>query len=269
MFKIGDFSQLCRVPVSALRYYAGIGLLEPAHIDQFTGYRYYSLEQLPRLYRILALKDLGIALDQIAHLLHDDLSIEQIRGMLRLRQAEIQQHLSEEQERLRRVEARLQALEMEGLMPAYEVVLKQVEPQLVASIRETVASYQDGGPLFNELYEYLGRYGAGGLAVAIYHDDGYKERDVDTEAVAFLQKPVPASERVKVYELPAATVASVVHHGAYQRLNEAYDALLRWIESNGYTIVSANRELYLHCPEPVRTDNDSYVTEIQFPVAKG
>ena len=60
MFKIGDFSKLCRVPVSALRYYADIGLLEPAHIDSFSGFRFYTIDQLPRLNRILALKDLGL-----------------------------------------------------------------------------------------------------------------------------------------------------------------------------------------------------------------
>jgi DNA-binding transcriptional MerR regulator len=80
MFKIGDFSKLCRVPVSALRYYADIGLLEPAQVDSFTGYRYYSLDQLPRLNRILALKDLGLALEQIARLLDEDISSDEIRG---------------------------------------------------------------------------------------------------------------------------------------------------------------------------------------------
>ncbi len=65
MFRIGEFSKVCRIPVSALRYYADIGLLEPAHIDPFTNYRYYSVSQLPRLNRILALRDLGFSLDQI------------------------------------------------------------------------------------------------------------------------------------------------------------------------------------------------------------
>jgi len=96
MFKIGEFSKLCRVPASALRYYANIGLLEPDHTDHFTGYRYYSFSQLPRLNRILALKDLGLSLDQIARLLDESVSPAEIRGMLRMRHAEIQQVLDEE-----------------------------------------------------------------------------------------------------------------------------------------------------------------------------
>jgi DNA-binding transcriptional MerR regulator len=111
MFKIGEFSRISRVSVKTLRYYDGIGLLTPARVDLFTGYRYYSADQLPRLNRILALKDLGLSLEQIAALLDDDLPPAEIRGMLRLKRVEIQQHLEEEQARLARVEARLKQIE--------------------------------------------------------------------------------------------------------------------------------------------------------------
>lgn len=67
MFKIGEFSKLSQVSVKALRYYDELGLLKPASVDRFTAYRYYSADQRPRLNRILALKDLGIAFaDRIA-----------------------------------------------------------------------------------------------------------------------------------------------------------------------------------------------------------
>ena len=61
MFKIGDFSKLSRVSVKTLRYYDELGLLKPANVDDFTGYRYYVIDQMPRLNRILALKDLGFS----------------------------------------------------------------------------------------------------------------------------------------------------------------------------------------------------------------
>lgn len=264
MFKIGEFSRITQVPVSALRYYAEIGLLKPALVDQFTSYRYYRLDQLPRLYRILALKDLGLALDQITQLLNDDLPPEQLRGMLRLRRAELQQHLSDEQARLARVEARLRQLEQEDSMTAYDVVLKDIPVQRVASIRQIVANYAAIGPLYEELYGYLARHNAGGPCAAIYHDEGYKEHDVDAEAVVYLSTPVPESERVRVYELPGGSVASVIHHGPYEQLNQAYAALMQWISAQGYTVVASPRELYLQMG-----DNPSgHVTEIQFPVAR-
>ncbi len=49
MFKIGDFAKLNRVTVSALRHYDAIGLLRPETTDNFTGYRYYSVSQMPKL----------------------------------------------------------------------------------------------------------------------------------------------------------------------------------------------------------------------------
>jgi effector-binding domain-containing protein len=73
---------------------------------------------------------------------------------------------------------------------------------------------------------------------------------------------------VKVYELPEATVASIIHNGAYNRLSESYDAVLRWIEANGYKIAAPIRELYVKSSQPVRQDDESYVTEIQVPVEK-
>ena len=108
MFKISDFSKLSRVSAKALRYYDELGLLEPAQIDRFTGYRYYSIDQLPRLNRTLrvALKDLGLALEQIARLLDKELPPDQLRGMLMLKQAELQQQADELQERLVRAARR-------------------------------------------------------------------------------------------------------------------------------------------------------------------
>jgi DNA-binding transcriptional MerR regulator len=170
MLKIGDFSRVCRVPVSALRYYADLGLLPPARTDELTGYRYYTLDQLPRLHRILALRDLGLSLEQIGTVLREELTAEALRGMLRLRQAELRQQIEEEQARLARVAARLSQIEQEGTMAGYDVVLKEIAPQPVAGIRSVIPNYAAIGGLFDELYAYLGARGAGGMAVGIDHN---------------------------------------------------------------------------------------------------
>ena len=127
MIRIGDFSKLSRVSIKTLRYYDDMELLKPIHVDGGTGYRYYSFEQLPRLNRILALKDLGFSLAEIGELL-DDVSLEQLRGMLRMRQSEAQKRLDEEQERLGRIETRLKQIELEDKMSEYDVVIKKVDP---------------------------------------------------------------------------------------------------------------------------------------------
>jgi phosphoribosylaminoimidazole-succinocarboxamide synthase len=120
MLKIGDFARLCQLPVGTLRYYDDLDLLRPAHVDALTGYRYYSVEQLPRLNRLLALKDLGFSLEQIARVLNDGVTPEQLRGMLMLARAEAEHRLGAEQDRLHRIEARLREIEQEGHMPVSE-----------------------------------------------------------------------------------------------------------------------------------------------------
>src|SRR5215213_1484384 len=100
MFKIGEFSRLSRVSVRMLRHYDQLGLLRPSQTDPFTGYRYYSAEQLPRLNRIIALRDLGFSLEQITGMLEEDLSAKQLLGMLKLKRAEIEEQMKLEQQRL-------------------------------------------------------------------------------------------------------------------------------------------------------------------------
>lgn len=85
MIKIGDFSKLAHVTVKTLHHYGEMGLLQPARIDRFNGYRFYTLEQLPRLNRILALKDLGFSLEQVAQLIDENLTVVEMRGMLRMK----------------------------------------------------------------------------------------------------------------------------------------------------------------------------------------
>src|SRR3954467_1532916 len=120
MIKIGEFSKMVQVSVPTLRYYDQVGLLKPVEVDRSTGYRYYSASQLPRLHRILALKGLGFSLEQIAAML-EGVTSEQMRGMLLLRQAQINQQIVEAQSQLTEVEARLQQIEREEQVSAYDV----------------------------------------------------------------------------------------------------------------------------------------------------
>src|SRR5512136_843400 len=133
MLRIGDFSRIARVSVQTLRYYDDLGLLKPVEVDRYTGYRYYTFDQLPRLNRILALKDLGLSLEQIAQLLKHDLPAEQLRGMLVLKQAEMGQQMQEMQAQMRRVAGRLRQIEREGQPPQYEVALKSVSALTIVS----------------------------------------------------------------------------------------------------------------------------------------
>lgn len=266
MLKIGEFSKLGRLSVKTLRHYDEIGLLQPLRVDPLTGYRFYSHDQLPRLNRILALRELGFLLEQIGQLLEEGVGADQIRGMLSLRRAELVQEIDQGRDRLARVEARLKQIEQEGRMPEYEVVIKKVEPHLVASVRDRLESYAEVGRLFGELFGYLGPLGAAGLGASLWHDGEFKDSDIDGEAVAFLPHAVPESGRVKVYELPGATVASLVYRGKYSLIDQAYAVLMSWIETNGFRLAGPDREIYL--TGGTDPNDPTYVTEIQQPIEK-
>ncbi len=132
MFRIGDFSKLSRVSIKTLRYYDEIGLLKPHDIDRFTRYRYYSTDQLMKLNRILVLKELGFSLEQIASLLAEDLSQDQLKGMLLLRKAEIEQQVRSAQQQLAQINNRLKLIEQESQKPPAEVKEQMImEPKIV------------------------------------------------------------------------------------------------------------------------------------------
>ncbi|MGE5072235.1 MAG: MerR family transcriptional regulator, partial [Anaerolineae bacterium] len=160
MFKIGEFSRLSRVSVRMLRYYDQLGLLKPSQTDPVTGYRYYSAEQLTRLNRILALQDLGFSLQQIGDLLDEELPSAQLLGMLRLKRAEMEQAIQAGQQRLRRLEARMAQLDGASAGRTYDIVLRSVEPQLVASARETVADDERIQAIFHEVEAFVASSGA-------------------------------------------------------------------------------------------------------------
>lgn len=97
MLTIGEFARLGHASHRMLRHDDELGLLRPVHVDPTTGYRSSAVSQLARLHRLLALRDLGFSLDQIGSLLDDEVPVEQLRGMLRMRQAQIAQTVAEEQ----------------------------------------------------------------------------------------------------------------------------------------------------------------------------
>lgn len=277
MYKIGEFSKLVHVSVGTLRHYDQIGLLKPIEVDKFTGYRYYTANQLLQMHRILALKDLGFSLEPIKVILDEGISTEQMRGMLRLRQAQLYQQLEDAQSQLTEVERRLHQLDKDDILAGYDVILKPVAPILVASVRAILSNHSASGSLFAEVYEAIGEHvpkalgqnpGEGGTTMVLWYDKEYKESDVDGAAAFMLRCRVPNKGRMRVHELPAYTVASTIHHGAYNTINNAHEAVITWIDANGYRIVDADREIDIYNKMPIRLDDPSYITEIQYPVEK-
>ncbi|MBC7878842.1 MAG: MerR family transcriptional regulator [Anaerolineales bacterium] len=281
MFKIGEFSRLSRVSVRMLRHYDQLGLLTPSQTDSFTGYRYYSADQLPRLNRILALRDLGFSLEQIAGMLNEDVSTEQLFGMLKFKRGEVQQQMQEEQERLARLEARIRQMN-ESKHEIYDVILRDVESELVATYREVAADDNRIQQIFDKVEIYVEAH-EGARAdkppFTIYYDDEYRDAEIDCEVAVPLKYPIPESESIRVRQTPKLfNMACVVHVGNYSSIYQPYNALLGWIESNGYQMKGPIREVYLRYgtstlefalpPTYLSDDQDQYVTELQLMVEK-
>jgi DNA-binding transcriptional MerR regulator len=269
MLKIGDFARLSQVPVKTLRYYDDLGLFKPARVDAVNGYRYYAVDQLPRLNRLLALKDLGFSLEQIGQVLNEGVTPEQLRGMLMLKRAEAEHRLDEERDRLARIEERLREIEQEDHVPDYEVSVKTVQPLLVASCRVRIPTNDMVpdvlGEAYRRTYEHVSAQGARALepCMALWHTTADTHSDEDAEAVVPVDRPLPDGDGVRVYELAGGPVASAVHRGAFAEFTQLHPALLRWIDANGYRVAGPSREVYIR-----NADRADSVTEVQYPIEK-
>jgi DNA-binding transcriptional MerR regulator len=273
MLNIGEFARLGQVSPRMLRHYDQLDLLRPERIDPDSGYRFYAVRQLERLHRIVALRDMGFGLEQIGQILTQEVSVEELRGMLRLRRAQIEQTVGEELDRLRRVEAHLRALEWRDRMELQEVVIKRTEPVRVAQASAAGLTHADIGAAFGRLMPqvvaHLGAVGARpGVSVAVYEDDGgvAPEGEIVLHAgFAIGDQEVPASATVRVVSLPVVEVASAIYRGGDEGIMAAWEALVRWIDDGGYRMIGDCRELYHEWDED---DESRNVMELQQPIAR-
>jgi DNA-binding transcriptional MerR regulator len=271
MFSIGEFARHGRVSVRMLRHYDAVGLLRPAFVDPASGYRFYRAGQLAQLNRIIALKDLGFSLQQVQVVLDEQVSVAELRGMLRLRRAEIQAQIETESARLARVEARLLTIEEEERVPADGVVIKRLAPVRVGELTGTAAAYEPGAitpviqPLYRDLWCRLACAGVttAGPGLAYYED----APDGDGAVVVHAAVPVVAEacgdrdfNVVDLAEVDKA--AAIIHQGSMDDVLSTGQSLARWIDANGYQSVGYAREVTLEwSPDP-----DEWVTELQQPI---
>lgn len=258
MIKIGDFAKLARVSIKTLHHYGELKLLQPVHIDRFTGYRYYELEQLAVLNRILALKDLGFSLEQVAELLHESLSTAEMRGMLRLKQMELASRLEEEQSRLARVEVRLRQLE-QGRQPLVaDVALKEIPAQTVLMARIVAANESMLLParqsLQSLLEAHLERAQLKPASPWFAYLNELPHAEEDLEIALAVGVNLRNGQRqgdwqgspVELQALPKVpNMASLVHCGDYATLPQTYAALYAWMQDHSYQVAGSCREIYL------------------------
>jgi DNA-binding transcriptional MerR regulator len=276
MFRIGEFAQIAQVSGRQLRFYDQIGLLRPARTDPQTGYRYYSIQQLPRLNRILALKELGFSLDQIGPLLGNEISLTELRGMLTMKRAQVEHLLGEEEARLRHIESRIAQIDAQGEMEGYDVVVKSIPPTPFLSVRLCCEG-------MDEVVRMIRAVAEGGeqqirptlrdkLIVIARNDRDDPKLDLDIgyslTRPSNMQVRVAGDYALQASELPGvATMATVVRSGTNATSHTSFGVIGRWIEANSYDIDGPCREVFL---EPITGPPgfEAALVEIQFPVKR-
>jgi DNA-binding transcriptional MerR regulator len=272
MFDTGKFSRLARVSKRTLRYYDSIELFKPVKVDAATGIRYYSAEQFADLNRIVSLKELGLTLDQIRRMLDEDVSSEEIYGMLLLKKAEAEQKLLEDVKRLRSIEARLRSPEV---YLTQGVVLKSVPEQTVLSYRNIISS-EELLPLYQSILERVpqlaGRQNVSTFTTLMHWDD-FNMENMDAELGYFMPKPldlrIELAEGITLTERklpPVDEMASVILVGGPERYPAGHEAVARWCEENGYDLSKPERYIFLEMP--IDGNPDDTIIELQFPVER-
>lgn len=262
MLKIGEFSKLSLTTVKALRFYEKEGLLMPASVDEWTGYRFYETAQLETAARIKSYTQLG-------------LSIEEIKSIFSGEDAG--RILSAKSEHLKKLKAetelQLSVIEfiLEGKQMKYQVIVKEIPEMIVYSSEAVLEKYSD-------CMQWIPSVGAECLKLnpglkceeppyefCEYLDGEYKETDIrirHNEAVTAFGKE---NEHIKFRILPAANVLSIYHKGAYDNIGEAYAYIMEYAEKNGYVAAGLARESYIDGIWNKESVED-WLTEIQLPV---
>ncbi len=273
MYSIGEYSRIAQVSKRLLRYYDEIGLFQPIKVESTSGHRYYSASQLPALNRILALKELGLSLDQIRRFMKDDISLEEIQGMLLMKKAELEQQVLGELKCIRTIESRLKQIKDPGIH-ARDVVVKQVPQQKLIGIRKVLSTAESGDDLFWSVMNALpgGNDATYGAMTIVLHEDGVTTDRADAEIGRLFHKtshaPLTTYDGMTLAprSLPAATMATFIPPTSSCAKLLGYNAIGEWVEANHYAFAGPVRLVFLELPK--QPGDSDFVMEIQFPIRK-
>lgn len=271
MLKIGDFSKLSRISVRMLRHYDEIGLLVPASVDDFTGYRYYMEDQLTRAERIQVLKNMGFGLVVINEILGKYEDAAQIEHFLQIKRRELEQEAIATQKKLNLLDNAMKWLRKDGNLMEYHVTLKTLPKRYVASVRQIIPAFDQEAILWQILNEEVMAQNVVQdtpcCGLAIFHDKGFKEENVDVEIQISVKGRYQDTEHVRFKEVEPIQIASATYKGGYEQITGVNESVARWVCENGYEFDGASFCIY-HV-SPGHTQNpEEYVTEVCYPVRR-
>jgi len=271
MIKIGTFSKITQISIRMLRHYEDIGLLQPVEVDDATGYRYYSVDQIQIANRIVALRDMDFGLAAIAEILLHYQDPEALRSLLSVRLEEVKEQEQDIQNRLLLIETSIKRLGEEDDSMNYDVALKTLPQRYVASLRKTIPSYDHDAELWIQMEKELGGQIPAAhppsYPLAIYHDEGWKESDIDVEIQISVQGKHENTKRVTFKIVEPIEVASAIYKGSYDQSYQANGAVARWASENGYDYAGPMINIF-HVNPGDDPNPDNWVTEVCCPIKK-
>jgi DNA-binding transcriptional MerR regulator/effector-binding domain-containing protein len=275
MLTIGDFSRMTHLSVKALRHYHDMGVLEPAAVDPFTGYRSYDTSQVGSAQVIRRLRDLGMPLDSIAAVL--------AAPDLEARNREIAAHLTRMERQLEQTQASVAALRALLTGPAVRpaIELRTIAAVTALVVREVVdaAELNDwGSEAFDALAASLAAAGlsAAGPYGGLFDGDFFElERSEVTAFVPVTSETglvgagagvgLDPAARVRLLEIPAVEAAVAVHEGAFSEIDRTYAALGEVVAERAIGVDGPIREYYLVSSADT-DDVGKHRTEVCWPV---
>ena len=270
VLKIGDFSALSRISIHMLRHYNEIGLLAPYHIDEITGYRYYSKEQLPIANKIQALKDMGLSLAMIKNILKVYGDTEQLKKYLELQASQKKEEIITMQRQLFLLETTIRNIDRGSSITNYSITVKEIPKRNVVSFRDNISSYDQEGVLWQALSDEAAslsiKYVTPSHDIAIFHNEGYKEHEIDVEVQRTVTGTYQDTESLHFKTVDPILVAALTFKGTYDWLCEANTAIANWISNNNnYELDKPRFNIYHVSPKTERIP-DNMITEVCFPV---
>ncbi len=271
MLKIGDFSKLSRISIRMLRHYDEMGLLHPGNTDSDTGYRYYSEEQLARAYRITALKNMGFSLATILEVLDTYSDPKALAEFLQVRQTEAKEEAEVLKQRMRLLETAINRLREDEMAMKYDVILKTIPERYVASVRKIIPAYDQEGMLWHtmmsETAEMSLQHAENCYSLAVFHDEEYKENDVDVEIQIAVKGNYTNTENVVFKTVPEIETASAIYKGSYEQITAVNHAVADWVRDNKYEF--SGPMFCIYHVSPAQTSNqDDLVTEVCYPIKR-
>lgn len=271
MLKIGEFSKLCYVSVRMLRHFEELGLLAPQKVDPFSGYRYYTADQLIVVSNIVSLQRMGLSLSAIRDILSETGTPESFKKHI---EACYQKKLKEAEKlefQLKQLEsAGERLLRKEEMMKKFTIIAKEMPERKVASLRDIIPVYTDEGRLWARLNTEIApqrpKLTTPPLNTAIYHNAEYTEKNPDVEVQIAVVGNYKDTQNVRFIDIPKTLVASVTFSGSLDQITDANIAAMLWIEENGYHIDGVMFIIYHKGPGDTK-DSEKWVTECCFPIS--